>query len=362
MIYKLFIFWRLGLLFITLIGSLIFSKIANGGPGTLASEKSFNYWNSLLQWDGGHYLAIAEFGYQDPQNYAFFPLYPLIIKTLSLVFENQVFWGLFISNLALLLFLVCLFNIIKKKYSPVIAFNTIVSFLVFPTAFFTTTFYTESLFLLLVAISFYSIERKFFLLTAFSVSLASLTRPVGVTLTISVFYRYLSIIKFNLKKINAKIIYPILSFSGISLYCLFLFTTTKDPIKFLGVQTSWGRFVSDPVTTIFFYYWTFLTSGIRPFMDYFDFSLTISFLIILAYGAKKIPSSLWIFSILVILIPASTGTLTSMPRYLLSSLGTFVIIGQLLQKNPQLKIPYWTLSLLLQIFLYIRFLNGYWVA
>lgn len=362
MIIKIFIYWRVGLLLLTYFGTLIYPKVLNSGFSSEGLGKNLNYLESLVQWDGGHYLSIAKYGYQSAEELAFFPLYPLFIKFLSMLYKNEIFWGLIISNTSLLIFLYFFFKIVKKKYSWNIAFNTMISFLVFPTAFFTTIYYSESLFLLTIIMAIYFMESKKFHLSALFISFASLTRLVGAGLIISVFYKYLSLVDFQVKKINAKIIYPILSTFGILGYCLYLLSKTGDPLSFINVQTMWGRSVSDPASTLLSYLWTFLGGGSRPFTDYLDFLLTVSFLVILITAVKKIPSSWWIFSILAVLIPASTGTLTSMPRYLLASIGTFVVIGKFLEKNPYLKIPFWTSSLLLQIFLYIRFLNGYWAS
>lgn len=362
MIIKIFIYWRVGLLLLTYFGTLIYPKVLNIGPQAEGLEKNVSYLGSLVQWDGGHYLNIAKFGYQISEETAFFPLYPLFIKFLSLLYKNEFFWGLVISNVSLLIFLYLFFKVVKKRYSKNIAFNSLVSFIFFPTAFFTTVYYSESLFLLMVIAAFYFMENKKLYLAALFVNLASFTRLVGAGLIVSVFYKYFQSIDFQVKKINVKIVYPLLSTFGILGYCLYLLSKTGDPLNFLNVQTIWGRSVSDPISTLLSYIWTFLSGDVRPFTDYLDLSLTAAFLAILVTGVKKIPSSWWIFSILVILIPASSGTLTSMPRYLIASIGTFVVIGKFLEEKPYLRIPFWTLSILLQIILYIRFLNGYWVS
>ena len=39
----------------------------------------------LETYDSIHYLNMAKYGYNDPQLYAFFPLYPTLIKFLSLI-------------------------------------------------------------------------------------------------------------------------------------------------------------------------------------------------------------------------------------------------------------------------------------
>lgn len=360
MIIKIFLFWRIGLFFIGYLGSLALPKIANGGLGSISTH--FNYWTSWAQWDGGHYFDIVSRGYLQISDYAFFPLYPTLVKSADFLLGNIILSGLLVSNLAFLFFLFVLFKYATEKYNKKIALNILTSYLVFPTTFFAVAFYSESLFLLLSVLFFYMLNRRNFLTAAIVVSLASLTRPVGITLAIALFYSYFTQIKFNIRKIDKRVLYLLPSLFGFAVYSIYLWSKTNDPLRFLSVQSIWNRSVSDPISTIFSYFWAYLVRETRPVNDYFDLVVALIFLAILIIGRRKIPSSLWIFSVLVILIPASSQTLTSMPRYALSSLGAFTIVSKYLEEKPALKIPLWASMLTLQAFLLVRFINGYWVA
>lgn len=362
MILKIFLFWRLGLLVVTYIGSFTFPLVANSALGAIGPGKQFDYWASWAQWDGGHYFDIAKDGYLLNSDFAFFPVYPALIRFFSTFLQNYLLTGLLISNISFLIFLFIFYKFVKEKYSTKIAFYSTVTLLTFPTTFFAVSYYSESVFLLLASIVFIFLGSKKFLLASIAVSIASLTRFIGVFLIISIVYSYLAQIKFNFKKINWHLTHITVAFFGIAIYALYLFANFNAPLKFLSVQSIWERQILDPVSTIFSYIWAILTSQGRPINDYFDFLLTLLFLGILIAGIKKISSSLWIFSMLVILIPASTGTLTSMPRYLLASLGAFVILGQYLANKPKLRLVIWTVSLIAQAILAVRFVNGYWVA
>ncbi|OGD93203.1 hypothetical protein A2697_01485 [Candidatus Curtissbacteria bacterium RIFCSPHIGHO2_01_FULL_41_44] len=362
MIVKLFTFWRLGLFLVTYLGSLVLPKIENGGLGAIGKGHTFNFWTSWAQWDGGHYFGIAESGYLLFSDYAFFPLFPFLVRVVNLLLGNLILSGLIVSNIAFLIFLLIFFKVIKEKYSPKVAQLTIGTFLVFPTTFFAVAFYSESLFLLLCALTFLLLSRKKFLFAAIATSLASLTRSPGVILIISIFYSYFATIHFKPRLIDKRFLYILVAPFGFIFYGLYLFFKVNDPFKFLTIQSSWERSVIDPITTFVSYIWVIATGQQRPINDYFDLALTLLFLAILILGRRKIPSSWWIFSMAVILLPASFGTLTSMPRYLLSSLGSFVIIAQYLKERPRLRIVLWSLSLFSQAVLATRFILGYWVA
>jgi len=355
MILKLFLFWRLGLFAITYLGSKAFAISQNGGLGAPSAIKPFDYWLSWAQWDGGYYYNIAQKGYILFNDFAFFPLYPALI---SLIPSNTLFSGLVISNLAFLLFLKIFYEFLKNSYSKQTAKNTIFTFLCFPTTFFAVAFYSEGLFLFLVIFAFVLMYKNKTFESALVIAFASLARFVAVFLIISIFYNL-----FKTAKVwSSKTLLILPSTFGILAYSIYLFAKTNDPFIFANTQSFWQRSVSDPISTMIGHLWQIAANPIAPLDKYFDLAVTAGFLAILIWGAKKIPSSLWIFSMLVILIPASTGTLTSMPRYVLGALGTFIIIGNFLGKHPKVRYPLWAVSLVLQAILAVRFINGWWVA
>lgn len=361
MILKIFLFWRLGLLSLTFIGSQIFPLVANGGIGAVGANQDFNFWASWAQWDGGHFYNIAKFGYFAPNEYAFFPLFPILIKFTSfLLFDNILLAGFLITNIAFLIFLYVFYELIKTKYDQKIARSSLITLITFPTTYFAVAYYSESLFLLFIALTFLLLEKRKFLQAAIFVSLASLTRTLGIFLVIPQIISCLQDIKFNLRNINAKALSIPVALVGFGAYSTYLHLKFNDPFYFLTVQSTWNRTILNPLTTVYSYLTQNL--GSKAFNDFLDVFLTITFVIILAAGRKQIPFSWWLFALLAILIPVSTGTLTSMPRYLLASLPVFILIGDYLTKATRLKFIIWSGSLILQIALAIMFVNGHWTA
>lgn len=363
MILKIFLFWRFGLFLVTYLGSISFPLVANGGLGAVGPGKEFDFWASWAQWDGGHYYSIVQNGYTLNLDYAFFPLYPYLVRIVSKFFSIDILLsGLMISNICFLGFLLIFFKLLKEKYSEKIAYFVTITFLVFPTTFFTVAFYSESLFLLLVVGCFYFLAKEKYIFASVLAALASLTRLPGLFLVLAVFYSYFARLDFKFNKVDRKLLQIFPSLFGFLIYGLYLYATNNDFFKFLTVQSFWQRSVQDPISTILAYLGAVFTIQGRPLNDFLDLSITLLFLGILVWGIRKIPSSWWIFSILVILVGASTGTLTSMPRYVLVSIGAFVIIGKLLVKNSNIRILTWLMFLICQAVLAVLFVNGYWVA
>jgi hypothetical protein len=185
---------------------------------------------------------------------------------------------------------------------------------------------------------------------------------VGVSLAIASLYSYLARINFKVKHFNYRFFFALAGFLGIILYCLYLNANFYDPFLFLSSQAYWKRELMDPISTVVGYLVRMFSFQNVPINDYFDLLTTLSFIAILILGARKITSSMWIFSMLVILIPASTGTLTSMPRYVISSLGTFIILGIYLKDRDLLRKIVWVIFLTSQAVLASLFVNGFWIA
>mgnify|MGYP001592689126 FL=1 len=210
------------------------------------------------------------------------------------------------------------------------------------------------------ALTFLLLEKRKFIEAAIFASFASFTRFVGIFLVIPVTFYYLESIKFSFRNLNLNIISIPISLTGIISYCLYLFLKFQDPFYFLTVESTWHRSITNPATTIYYYLTENVTN--KPFNDYLDVFLTLAFLIILGFGIRKISLSWWLFSLLVIIVPASTGTLTSMPRYLLGAIPVFVLAGIYLKDRQFMQIFIWSSSLILQVVLAVMFVNGRWTA
>ena len=129
-------------------------------------ESFFGIWQT---WDSQWYMKIARDGYftgkigdlSDKAVFAFFPLYPLLIYLFNFGFNNLILSGLFVSFLCSIISVIYLYKLVLLDYpeqegfaAGIVAKRTFLFFLLFPTAFFFTAVYTESLFIMLVILSF----------------------------------------------------------------------------------------------------------------------------------------------------------------------------------------------------------------
>jgi len=329
----IFIIWRLNLELLNFLGRFI-----------LPEKNSFFGTIPWANFDGVHYLSIAKSGYFQYEQ-AFFPLYPLLIRFLAPLFGgNFVISGFIISNLSLLFSLFIFWKLIgldelklnseKRKW-------VLIFFLFFPTAFFFGSLYTESLFLLLILGSFYFLYKKKIFLFAILASLSSAVRLVGAFLLVPV---------------------------GLIGYMFYLAKEFADPLIFIHAQPAFGagRSGGDLILLPQVYYRylkIFLTVPFSSYdffiavLEFFMFHLSL-YLLYLAWK-RKIPESWLLFSLAVVLGPTLTGSLSSMPRYILAAFPIFIVLGSLdIRKRKKIFILFYLLFCVLTIL----FTRGYWIS
>lgn len=357
-IFKLVCLWIIGLFAISFIGAFALPRKSNWGLGAQSETNTFNYYLSLAQWDGGNYIEIAKNGYKNEKNYAFSPLYPQLISLLAKVTNiDLVLSALMISISAFLVFIIIFHKYTKAILGKNEANCATLTFIFFPTSFFCLLVYSESIFLLLMIISFYALLKKRYITSVIATSIAPLDRFIGIFLILANTLKTAKQSKNPLATIAF-----LLSAIPFVMYVTLLNYIFQNPLIFANVQRSWGRFALDPITTIFSYFVSTITFQNFSLNSFFDLTVTTIFLAVLVLNPRKLPLNVWAFSILAILIPASTGTLVGIPRYALASLGTFILFGKFLQDKPKLKIFAWSLSLALQCILIALFITGHWIA
>ncbi len=369
---------------LSLIGLRVYLQIlATIGLKLTPFKPSFPYWETVLaklgpswlwlwgNFDGAHYLKLAQLGYKEAFTQAFFPLYPLLIRTLSLVTQNGLISALVISHLAAFGFIYFFIKLGRLDFSKKALNWSLAFLLLFPTSFFLFSVYTESLFLFLAVLSLYLVRTKKFIPAAIIAGLASATRLVGIFLLPAILWEYHRVnIKKPLKSKLANFIsLSVLSSSGLALYLNFLHRRFSDVLIFVSSQPDFGagRQVNKLVM-IYQVIWRYLkmfvtvnpTNDIYPVLI-FEFILSIFFLslIIYAFIKKLRPSYLW-FIVPSFLLPTLTGTFLSMPRFLLTSFPLFYLLGNI--KNKYLKISIASVFTILLTWGFLRFSRGYWLS
>lgn len=350
----------------------------------------------FANYDGANYLHIAHNGYGLYQQ-AYFPLFPLLIRIFAPVFGNGYFLaGFFVANISFLFglyFFKRYLEALQIKQKEI--FWILLFLLVFPMSFFFGAVYTEGLFFLVVSGALYFSQKKHYLRLALLCILAGLTRLMGVFLVIPLAATLLfeqNHLRINQKSItqklnnikhfvsnNIKLIFITLTpLVGLLLYMLFLLVTAHDPFLFYHAVSGFhtGRTTDHLILLpqVYFRYIKIFMTASHSFiyfvavLEFITFNL---FLAVLVYDlwkllkTKNTPSrisliGLNLFSLINIILPTLTGTLTSLPRYAMLSLSFYIRLA--LIKNQWIKYSFLFVFSVFHILLVWLFIQGYFIS
>ena len=337
----IFSIWLVSVLLIAYFG---FVSIPHSGRFT------DDFWQSLRNWDGGHYLGIAEIGYSEKFQYAFFPLYPLAIRLLNQITGNYLLSGVLISTVATFLGLHLLYKLAADYFDKKIATGTILAFLFFPTSFFLLTAYSEGLFFFLTVAVFYFLRRNKLFWACIAAGLASATRLVGLAVAAGVLVEVISRNGFSRR--NWYLIFAPL---GFIIYAVFLYRQTGDPFYFITAENHWQRMLTSPTVG----FWQALTS-ITSFNVLLDLAFAVFGLGFAVRSLRFLPSSLAVYTLLSVSIPLFTPTLSSMPRFLLPVFPIFILMA--LIKKPLISLSLQVFFIMLLSVFSVLFITGYFVS
>jgi len=138
----------------------------------------------FMHWDGNWYTAIVTEGYNlkdftGQTNVNFFPLFPALTWPLSLVLPAG-FAGQIVANVCFLLGCIVLHQFSEERFDSRIADYSVVSACFFPGSFIFSASAPESLFFLLIMLSFYQLSRSHWLLATIPAALLTITRSNGI--------------------------------------------------------------------------------------------------------------------------------------------------------------------------------------
>lgn len=379
------------------------------------------------RWDAGFYVSIAEEGYSlegEPfPSVGFFPLLPLAMRAVAVLTGDVVPAGIFISNLALLLAGWVIFRLVELRAGTAVASRTVWYLLIFPTAFFGSAIYTESLFLFLTAGALYLARRGAWESAALLGFLAALTRLVGVVMAPVLLVEWLvqrrrdgprdevgagapgevdgsgdsrdSHGPRDRPTVRAPwwgLLAPTAVLAGTGSYMAYLAWRFDDPLAFVRAADLWGRRPSSPGALLDGVlvdpgggWWAALLAGALPVLNLFDLACLGLFL---ALGALLLRRRWWseaTFVLLGALVAASSGLLMSQSRYMWVLFPAFVPLAEAAERSagrgggsPReaggeagdrarrgegwFDRSYTVVSLVLLVVLTVLFANGYWAG
>jgi Mannosyltransferase (PIG-V) len=353
---------------------------------------SLNIWS---YWDGEHYVALALDGYFQAPRYvspAFFPMYPLLVRSFSEVFGGSLskealsYCGPLLSLLFLPFAFYFIYEIARQGWGEGAAKGTLLTLAFFPTTFFLNAGYTESLFLALSAGSLWAIRvKRNLLLACILAGIATATRNVAIFLVVPLMYEWIKQGGIKEPRERWRGLYLAFAPSGLIAYMGYLWIKFGDPLLFYSSQKYWKREATGPLVTAT-RAWETAAEGVdvlhdpglwahpavQNFADHleransaYNLAFLIFAVVVLIAGVRELPLSLTIYSLLLIVPPALFGTpdipLMGIPRYMLVAFPIFIVLG-LLARKKLLFAGWLILSTIISIILCALFVSWRFVA
>lgn len=361
-----FIVTRLPLVAIAEIAAVVIGQ----RPGLHYSAST----NPLLavwgRWDAEHYIGIASNGYSGTEP-AFFPFYPMLIRFVGAFTGSHLIAGLLISNAASFFALLYLYKLVEHEYNRHVAQRATFYIAIFPTAIFFSAVYSESLFLFLTVASFYYMRERHWITAGVFGFFAAMTRSEGILLaapfaiewfvaareTGREFFRYW--VDMIVRPLAGITLIPL----GLACYMGYLWVLQGDPLLFSHVQKHWGRELAPPWVSVINAVHKIVYSHAQQTINtqVQELAFTALMIAVLLIGIRRLRLSYTVYMALSILIPMSTASLMSMPRFALVLFPMFTLFA-LWGARPAINNAYVAFSLPLLGLFTVLFADWYWVA
>lgn len=331
-------------------------------------------WRYSVRWDAGWYLGIAEHGYEyvpgGTSSVAFFPLFPALIALFDSVLPGgPVPAGLVVVHVALVAALIYVYQTIRLDFGDRVAWRTIYFLLIFPTAFFFSAIYTESVFLLTLAGSLYHARRGQWTRAMLFGIAASMTKIVGVLIPLPLaleLWRQRGFSRSNPWPLIAVGLTPLGAFA----YFAYLQYAFGDYRAFFHTENAWNRDSFSPVLfqgvqrllgdTSALLYYPATSTPLRSVFLLLDTTIITVFLVAGVYLWWKVRPSYGALVIAMALVPALSGSPQSMNRYVVVLFPAFLLLGRIQSEAVRQIISIvFMLGLALTTYLFVQ---AYWAG
>jgi hypothetical protein len=328
-------------------------------------------WLMWKHFDAGFYVDIAEHGYwaastlRTTSNWIFLPLYPMLIYPFGHLFgDSDLAYdiaGVLVSNTAGLVAVTYLYLLVRREFSSHIATRTVFYLAIFPTSFYLSAIYPESVFLAgSLACIYYARQRRWWL-AGICGALVSLARIQGFLLVVPVAWEYWQVLSDRYvplpdmssmtlsQKVHAwlysrlqgpslaalelrnwpSLIAVALIPLGLVPFLIYSKLKTGDLLATIhNHHVGWGRYIELPWQLLAYTLshpqppnplnWNFWLLNIITIFVFLGFT---------AWSLRRLPMIYSLYTLLMVLMPLSTASINSISRYYLVIFPALILLA-----------------------------------
>ena len=360
--------------------------IQGGGP----AEQFLSHWQ---RWDALWYQHIAQSGYQAGNgSTAFFPLYPMLSRALSVVLAgNVVLAELVLSGVAFAGAMWLLWKVVARETSGATSLTpataawpgramtlpllTVLLVALFPSGFFLLGPFTESLFLLLTLAAFWLSRTGRPWAAGLVGFFASLTRTQGILLALPLAYEQLrqrDSFRWALRRGGRRPDLALLASAGpvlgLLVFVAFQAIVLRQSWTGLNTQEAWGYQLATP--------WQAISASVQyidtvpntnsAYVEVLNLVCLLSFTVLTVAGARRLPLAYTLYALpslgVLLFRQMYFSPLMSVSRLVLVVFPCFMVGAMWLAPRPKLAAAWLGVSLLLQLALFQYFVRWGFVA
>ena len=324
------------------LGNLVFDVARPRGFALPFQSQKFV--EVFAAWDSGWYWDIARHGYyfraDEQSSVAFFPLYPLLVRTAAAPFggSDQATWvaAILVSFGAYLLGLMALHRLTERVLgSQEVARRTVICVTVFPWSLFYGRVYTEGLFLLLTVLAMSRAHDAQWSRAGWWGALAVLTRPNGILIGVPLALMALRD-RPALRSLVWRLAPLALLPAALAAYSVYVFTLAGHPLAWMTAQTQWDYTIGNLpwrqlvriVSTFFIHgpYDYFFTSDRAAFELLHGVTALVA-VAVTPFVFKRLGVAMGAYMLVSLLLPLSGSSPAGWGRYVAVMFPGFMLVG-----------------------------------
>jgi hypothetical protein len=292
-------------------------------------------FDRLAAWDGGWYILAAQHGWPHAvplangfpkfSTLAFFPAFPLSIRAVHAVGLGWIASGFVASLIFQVVMVILLWQLAKEVWGERVADRGMTLFLFSPGALAFALIYSEPMLFASAAACLLALRRRWWVVAGLTAAVGTAVRPVGVALVACCIWEAARAIRSERQW--SSLAAPLLAPLGIVSWMGYLWVHTGSPFTWSKAEKAWDDSF-DPFTLIkryFFHEVTHTGQHLPRFLPAAGALFCIVALVLL--WKAKAPASFLVYSIVVVIIAASSKIVGLRPRLVETAFPLVLVFG-----------------------------------